>query len=170
MHTLHWVLWFMLWFILPAFLTTRIWEQTTMGLPPSSSKYLSCFSRHTLDCFTTHHFSGTQRCRFYSNISFPISRSYLYFCSQTTYFFREVAWLSQWTARKLKVQRQDSVVLLVEPCISFSPTSSLGTSPGCSKVMIDWSIAPNLYVTTECDMVYVESTCESVEVMKRVRF
>ena len=82
---------------------------------------------------------------------------------QTTYFFREVAWLSQWTARKLKVQRQDTVVLLVEPCISFSPTSSLGTSPGCSKVMIDWSIAPNFnmcnnsFRTFECDMVYVLS-------------
>ena len=105
-----------------------------------------------------------QRCRFYSNFSFPISRSYLYFCSVPDHlFFREVAWLSQWTARKLKVQRQDSVVLLVEPCISFSPTSSLGTSPGCSKVMIDWSIAPNFntcnnsFRTFECDVVYVLS-------------
>ena len=165
----------------------------TMGLPSSSSQYLSCLAQHVHSIilsasFTTHHLclslvpasktgggnslgtrllvSGTQRCRFYSNFSFPISRSYLYFCSVPDHlFFREVAWLSQWTARKLKVQGQDSVVLLVEPCIGFSPTSSLGTSPGCSKVpvMIDWSIAPNFNVcnnsfrTFECDMVYVLS-------------
>ena len=78
----------MLWFILPAFLTTRIWEQTTMGLACPLALANTWVALHNIHSTVLQLTTLTQRCRFYSNISFPISRSYLYFCSQTTYFFR----------------------------------------------------------------------------------